>query len=160
MRRVLVPSFSLLEPSSPAASRTLSKVVKTGTSCERLLTKELRRRRIRFKVNAPDVPGKPDVLFESDCLAVFCDGDFWHGRAWRQRRSRLSAGHNADYWTRKIARNIQRDREINHKLKLAGWGVLRIWESDIRKDPQAAAAVVQDELRKVRSQRRMRRRIK
>jgi DNA mismatch endonuclease (patch repair protein) len=50
------------------------------------------------------------------------------------RKAKLAQGHNADYWTRKIGRNRERDREWSRELRAAGWLVLRIWESQIRGD--------------------------
>jgi len=70
------------------------------------------------------LPGKPDFVFRRQRLAVFVDGCFWHGCP---RHSRPPHS-NQFYWTQKIARNIQRDHEINRLLKKEGWHVLRIWE--------------------------------
>lgn len=72
-------------------------------------------------------------------IAVFCDGDFWHGRNWTARKSKLGAGWNAEYWVTKIERNRQRDREVTRNLTRAGWRVVRVWEGDLRSDPERAA---------------------
>jgi DNA mismatch endonuclease (patch repair protein) len=95
--------------------------------------------RIRFKRTNRKVAGQPDLVIFGSKVAVFCDGDFWHGRHWRQRRAALASGHNAEYWIKKIGRNIQRDREVNRELRASGWVVVRLWESDIRRDPSRAA---------------------
>ena len=74
-------------------------------------------------------------------MAVFVDGDFWHGNAWRVRElSSLSDlfPTNTDWWVTKIERNIERDHRVTEKLEAAGWAVLRIWESDILVDPSPA----------------------
>ena len=47
---------------------------------------------------------------------------------------------NSDYWTAKLLRNVERDREVDARLRQAGWGVIRIWEHE---DPQVAADRVQ-----------------
>ena len=65
-------------------------------------------------------------------MAIFCDGDFWHGRNWPERRRRLAAGSNPGYWLAKIERNRERDREATAALEDRGWRVLRFWESEIR----------------------------
>jgi DNA mismatch endonuclease (patch repair protein) len=85
------------------------------------------------------LPGKPDIVFVRQRLAIFCDGDFWHGRKWSKDRIRLHAGPNASYWVEKIKGNIARDKRRNRELKQLGWKVLRVWESDIRKDPELVA---------------------
>lgn len=73
---------------------------------------------------------------------MFCDGDFWHGRDWNRRRSKLQRGANPQYWIAKIERNIARDRQNAQKLRRAGWKVVRLWESDILADSFKAAATV------------------
>jgi DNA mismatch endonuclease (patch repair protein) len=75
-------------------------------------------------------------------IAVFCDGDFWHGRELQARLARLAAGHNAPYWLAKIRANVERDRANTEKLLSGGWRVLRLWETDILRQPEAAAARV------------------
>jgi G:T-mismatch repair DNA endonuclease (very short patch repair protein) len=73
---------------------------------------------------------------------VFCDGDFWHGRRWNERRQKLAHGANGIYWTAKIASNIERDRRINRSLRRQGWTVLRVWETDVLRDPVRVVARV------------------
>lgn len=73
---------------------------------------------------------------------MFCDGDFWHGRKWKQRRTRLVSGHNAEYWVKKIEANIARDKRVARQLRDLGWQVIRIWESDVEADPQSCVAKV------------------
>jgi DNA mismatch endonuclease (patch repair protein) len=70
---------------------------------------------------------------------VFCDGDFWHGRHWRKLKSNLGKGTNASYWIAKVATNIQRDKRITKTLEKLGWQVVRLWETDIKKDPLGCA---------------------
>jgi len=76
-------------------------------------------------------------------VAVFCDGDFWHGRDLRSRLTRLASGHNALYWVAKILANVERDRAKTLQLEAAGWRVLRLWETDILRQPDEAAARVE-----------------
>jgi DNA mismatch endonuclease (patch repair protein) len=73
---------------------------------------------------------------------VFCDGDFWHGRDWEERREKLKAGANAEYWVAKIGRNIERDRKQEALLRESGWVVLRFWESEILADTEGVAGRV------------------
>jgi DNA mismatch endonuclease (patch repair protein) len=94
---------------------------------------------LRFRVHYASLPGKPDIALIGRRVAIFCDGDFWHGRDWDVRRERLSRGSNAAYWTSKIQRNVQRDREVDDALKALGWRVIRVWESEVRASPEVAA---------------------
>ena len=83
-------------------------------------------------------------------MAVFCDGDFWHGRDLTRRLRKLAKGHNAAYWIAKIRSNVDRDRRVRRLLRDSGWKVLRLWEHDVRANPQRAAKAV---LRATRAQR-------
>ena len=74
------------------------------------------------------LPGRPDFVFTKHKVAVFIDGDFWHGNPKKFRLPKT----NCDYWEQKIAGNRQRDRDVNRALKQLGWRVLRIWESSLR----------------------------
>lgn len=136
------PSFSELHPSSQHASRTKKSNRAKGTLPEVLLVRELRRCGLKFKRHVPDLPGKPDVVFESEKVVVFCDGDFWHGRNWKVRRRRLKAGSNATYWTSKLRYNIMRDRAQTRMLERAGWKVIRLWETDLKREPEKAVATI------------------
>ena len=66
-------------------------------------------------------------------IAIFCDGEFFHGKDWERLRARLEKGDKGEYWITKISRNMQRDSEINGKLLCMGWKVLRFWGDDIKK---------------------------
>ena len=118
-----------------------------NTKCERLLCAALRRLGLEFRRNVRSLPGKPDIVFPRDRLAVFCDGDFWHGRHWQRRKALLARGSNADYWIAKIAANITRDRMQRAALRKGGWRVTRIWETEILKDPERVARRVVDALK-------------
>ena len=85
------------------------------------------------------LPGKPDIVFFRKRLAVFCDGDFWHGRRWKARKEKLARGSNGQYWVAKIAANISRDRMQRAALRKGGWRVTRIWGTEILKDPERVA---------------------
>jgi len=93
------------------------------------------------------LPGKPDIVFVSARVAVFVDGDYWHGNQWKLRghkslEDQLAGVSNRSYWVAKIKRNMERDLRVNAELKQAGWKVVRIWESAIMKSPTRAAARV------------------
>ena len=138
-----LPSYKGRRPASQRASRMASASSrKSDTSCERLLRSALWRRGLRFRKNVDSLAGKPDVVFPSARVAVFCDGDFWHGRDWEKRIAKLEQGTNADYWIAKISRNMERDRAYTLRLTDEGWKVLRFWERDILRDPNGIAAQI------------------
>lgn len=95
---------------------------------------------LRYRKNVASLVGKPDVVFPASRIVVFCDGDFWHGRSWRCLREQLKKRANASYWVKKIAANRERDRGVTASLRTDGWAVIRVWESDVRKDPAGVAA--------------------
>lgn len=115
---------------------------KTGGLAERILRERLAALGLAFRIHARDVVGHPDLVFDDRKLCVFCDGDFWHGRRWGALRVRLQDRSNAAYWLAKIASNRNRDRRVNIELRRAGWKVVRIWEGDLLRAPDLAAARV------------------
>jgi|ERR1041385_1242725 DNA mismatch endonuclease (patch repair protein) len=104
-----------------------------GTNPEIALRRELHRRGLRFYVEYHSAAGRPDLAFPSLRLAVFVDGDVWHGHA--ERRV-------PDAWRPKIDANVHRDAVVNARLRDQGWTVLRIWESDIRRNLDACVEAV------------------
>lgn len=148
-----VPSYKGLSPASKAASRVATASSrKRDTKPELLLRRAIRNAGLRYRVDVASLPGRPDLVFSAARLAVFCDGDFWHGRNLERRVLRLAAGHNAPYWVTKIRSNVDRDRRTNRLLRHSGWKVLRLWESDVVANPQRAVNAV---LRAIETQQRM-----
>lgn len=137
-----VPSYKGLKPASEAASRVKSANRRQDTLHEVLLRRHLWRLGLRFRKNVTTLPGKPDIVFPSVKVAVFCDGDFWHGRDWESRQEKLRRGTNASYWLAKIGSNIERDARNTALLKKAGWSVIRLWETDVKRDPLTAATKI------------------
>lgn len=136
------PSFKGLTPSSADASKAKKANRCRDTAPELLLRRELWRRGMRYRVHSRRLPGNPDIVFPRQKLAVFCDGDFWHGRNWPSLQGKLRAGTNGAYWVAKIARNRRRDRETGRRLAALGWRIARLWEGEVRHDPAAAAELV------------------
>ena len=141
------PSFKGLQSASLLSSRTKQSNRSVGTIHERLLQRELGQLGLSFRRNVRTLPGRPDIVFADARIAIFCDGDFWHGRDWRVLKSKLKRGSNPSYWIAKIASNRRRDRQNNRLLKQAGWRVLRFWETDIKTQPQELAKRVKSGIR-------------
>ena len=122
----------------------MSAVKSKNTKPEILLGKAMWKKGLRYRKHYK-IPGKPDFVFVSKKVAVFCDGDFWHGNNWRLRGLKSLDEELKGYtkfWRDKITRNIQRDEEVNQRLKEMGWKVFRFWESDILSNPDKCAKQV------------------
>jgi DNA mismatch endonuclease (patch repair protein) len=133
-------TFKGLAPASArssAAARGASR--KVDTRCELVLRRELWRRGLRYRLHHSGLPGRPDIVFPSYKVVVFCDGDFWHGRDIEARLAKLVQGHNAAYWVAKVQRNIERDQRQTHDLEMEGWAVLRFWETDLLREASKIA---------------------
>ena len=137
------PSFKGLLPASALASRTAkASSIKRDTKPEQVLRRAVRNTGLTYRVDVSSLPGRPDLVVAAARLAVFCDGDFWHGRNLKQRIRKLAVGHNAAYWIHKLKANVQRDRKVDKILRQSGWTVLRLWESDVRESPEDAAKLI------------------
>ena len=123
--------------SKETTHKIMASVKQKDTEPELLLRHALWKKGLRYRKNYTKLPGKPDIVFVSDRIAVFCDGDFWHGHNWALRGLDSFDQELASYsqfWKDKLIKNINRDNQINAKLESLGWKVIRLWESDIRSD--------------------------
>lgn len=100
-------------------------------------------------MHAKKLPGKPDIVFTKYHVAIFCDGDYWHGHNWAIRGlgslEEELAGYS-EFWRNKILGNIERDTKNNRFLQDMGWTVIRLWESDIRADIDSCVQQIKDAL--------------
>jgi DNA mismatch endonuclease (patch repair protein) len=136
-------TFAGRHSSSEAASKVGRANKSRDTEPEMALRRALWRLGYRYRLEPRRVFGRPDLVLPRHQVAIFCDGDFWHGRDWPQRRAKLLKGANAEYWVAKIESNIERDRRVTRELRRQGWTVLRIWEGDLRRNPAATVKKVQ-----------------
>jgi len=135
-------SYRDFRPSSSAASKVGRANRRANTKPELLLRRALTAQGLSYQSNVRALLGAPDIVFFGTRVAVFCDGDFWHGRDWATRKGRLARGANGRYWTAKIQRNIERDREITRQLRREGWLVIRVWEGNVRSSPERVARAI------------------
>ncbi|RLE39511.1 very short patch repair endonuclease [Candidatus Woesearchaeota archaeon] len=110
-------------------SRIRSKNSKLEVSFRKILWRE----GFRYRVHYKKLPGKPDIVFTKQKVAVFIDSHFWHGYDWEKKKKKLKS----EYWQWKIPYNMERDKRVNKELKKMGWKVLRFWEHEIKKNPYA-----------------------
>ena len=113
-------------------SYTMSRIRSKNTAIELSMRKALWDSGIHYRKNYTILPGTPDIAITKYQVAVFCDGDFWHGKDWVRKKARIK--NNRDYWIDKIERNIKRDVRTDQALHALGWTVIRFWGSDIHKD--------------------------
>lgn len=118
--------------SKETISYTMSRIRGKDTGIEMLLRRELTKRGYHYRCNTKHVFGHPDVSFKSAKVVVFCDSEFWHGYHFEENKAKLHS--NLDYWIPKIEHNIERDKEVNARLKREGYTVLRYWGEEINKD--------------------------
>lgn len=117
-------------------SEIMRRVKSKDTSPELAFRKALWARGVRYRLHAANLPGKPDIVLPGKRLAIFIDGDYWHGNQWKRRghaslEAQFVASPKAEYWVHKIDGNMRRDRSSTSALASQGWRVLRFWESDI-----------------------------
>ena len=112
-------------------SRIMSAVRNRDTKPELALRRALWRRGLRYRLKTT-VHGKPDIVFPGARVAVFVDGDFWHGWRFQEWRDKLSPA-----WETKIAGNRKRDSRNFRLLRQQGWKVIRLWEHQIERNPKA-----------------------
>lgn len=101
------------------------------TGIEVRLRKALYGKGLRYRKNSKYIFGHPDVSMKGLKIAIFCDSEFWHGKNFAENEAKLTT--NREYWVKKIKRNIERDQEVNARLRGEGYTVLRFWGEEIEK---------------------------
>jgi DNA mismatch endonuclease (patch repair protein) len=110
-------------------SRAMRAVKLKAGPLEVSIGRELQKKGLQFQRNCKNLRGSPDIVFREEKVAVFIDGDFWHGwrlPAWERK---LSA-----FWRSKLRANRKRDQRNFRRLRAEGWEVIRLWEHEIRSD--------------------------
>lgn len=116
-------------------SKIMASIKSSNTVIEKKMDDILLNLSVKFEMHPSEVYGKPDFIIRDRKIAVFCDGDFWHGYDIRNN-PRLDVKKNREYWMKKIKANIRRDEDVNMRLEAEGWKVIRFWEHDINKNPE------------------------
>ena len=120
-------------PTTPEISKRMANVHLKRGKAETLLAKSLWHLGYRYRLNYRKLPGSPDIAITTRKIAIFVDGEFWHGSNWDERKPKLKS--NRDYWIEKIEENIARDKRNNESLANMGWQVIRFWEKEVLKHP-------------------------
>jgi DNA mismatch endonuclease (patch repair protein) len=122
----------------------MSAIRSTNNRTEAALRRTLHGMGLRYRKYCAGLPGKPDFVFPTERVAVFVDGDYWHGRLLRERGRDALVDHyktneQRSYWVAKLERNAARDDYVTNVLASEGWVVLRFWESDTKRELERVA---------------------
>lgn len=124
--------------------KNMRSIKSKDTKIEVILRKALWSKGYRYRKNYKTLPGNPDIVLTKYKIAIFCDGEFFHGKDWEVLKPRLEKGKNSDFWIDKISRNRKRDDEINKKLLFMGWTVIRFWGDEIKKHTDECVKVIEE----------------
>ena len=108
-------------------SWVMSRIRGTNTKIDLKMKKTLGELKIKYEMY-PKMSGSPDFIIKRHKIAIFCDGDFWHGYKYHEKKKP-----SKKFWREKIENNMKRDRRTSARLRRDGWSVLRFWEHDIEK---------------------------
>lgn len=120
----------------------MSNVKLKGGKAETLLAKALWHQGYRYRKNDKKLPGSPDIAILKYHIAVFVDGEFWHGKDWEIRKGRLKR--NREYWIEKIEENMARDLRNDQLLMQAGWTPIHFWEKEVMKNLPICVAEIEE----------------
>lgn len=128
--------------STPETRKRMSRVKLKGGKAETALARALWQRGYRYRRNDKRLPGSPDIAILKYRIAIFVDGEFWHGKDWETRKGRLKR--NREYWIEKIEENMARDMRDDRLLVQAGWMPIHFWEKEVMKSLLACLAEIED----------------
>lgn len=124
--------------------KNMQNIHSKNTKIEVKLRKALWKKGYRYRKNYDRLPGKPDIVLTKYRIAIFCDGEFFHGKDWEVLKPRLEKSNNSEFWIKKISRNRERDDVINKRLLYEGWTVIRFWGEDILKRTDECVKVIEE----------------
>ena len=124
----------------------MSNVRLKNGKAETILAKRLWHEGYRYRRNYKKLPGSPDIALTTYRVAVFVDGEFWHGANWEERKAKLK--HNRKYWIEKIEENMARDKRVDLQLQEMGWTTIHFWEKQVLKHTDECLKVVLELLEK------------
>lgn len=127
---------------TPEIRKRMASVKLKNGKAEVLLAKCLWHRGFRYWKNSKKLSGSPDIAILKYRIAVFVDGEFWHGKEWQIKKGRLNK--NREYWIEKIEENIARDKRDNERLESIGWRVIRFWEKDVLHDIEQCISDIEE----------------
>ena len=129
---------------SESSHKNMSSIHGKDTQIEVVLRKALWAKGYRYRKNLKSIPGRPDIALTKYKIAIFCDGEFFHGKDWDDLKNKLEGGKNSDYWISKIERNIDRDSEKDKQLTSIGWTDRHFWGNDILKNTDECVRTIEE----------------
>jgi DNA mismatch endonuclease Vsr len=118
------------QPTKQQISYKMSSIKSKDTTIEKSFGRALWAAGLRYRKHYKKLVGTPDFILPKYKIAIFCDSAFWHGYK-NMKTKRHVFRSNVEFWTRKIKRNIEKDKEVNRQIKKEGWKVLRYWDFQI-----------------------------
>lgn len=106
------------------------------------VAKELWHKGFRYQLNDKTLPGSPDIAIRRYNIAIFVDGEFWHGYDWDNKKPKLKR--NREYWIEKIEENMARDTRVDKELLVKGWVPIHFWTKEVLKETASCVQVVQE----------------
>ncbi|MGN0250105.1 MAG: very short patch repair endonuclease [Oliverpabstia sp.] len=123
-------------------SRRMSNVKLKRGDAEITLAKMLWHKGYRYRLNYKKLPGSPDIAITKSKIAIFVDGEFWHGYNWDEKKSKLKR--NRDYWIQKIEENMARDVRVDKQLLAMDWVPIHFWSKEIKKNPDECIQTIEE----------------
>ncbi len=130
---------------SSTRSKIMKRIKNKNTKPELILRKALWKNKIRYRVNYNKLPGSPDIVLVNYRIAIFIDGDFWHGYNWSIKKAKIKS--NKEYWIKKIERNMARDQRNNILLSQNGWTVIRFWDRQVMNETSVCIRIILNEIK-------------
>lgn len=118
----------------------MRKIKSKNTKPELILRHYLWGHGIRYRLKNSNIIGKPDITIRKRKVAIFIDGEFWHGYNWEIKKQKIVS--NREYWIPKIEKNIDRDKKVNQLLTQSGWEVIRFWGKEILTDIESCYRII------------------
>ncbi len=125
-----------------ATSNRMSRVKLKHGDAETAIAKALWHEGYRYWLNYKKLPGSPDIAIQKYRIAVFIDGEFWHGFDWENRKAKLKR--NREYWIEKIEENMARDLRVDKELVALGWIPIHFWSKEVKKDFTECIQVIKE----------------
>lgn len=133
--------INMRKENKESRSRIMASIKGKDTKIELTLRKLLWKKGYRYRKNYSKLPGTPDIVFIKEKIAIFCDGEFWHGYHWEENKVKIKT--NRTFWIKKINKNIERDKKINTILESQGWTVVRFWGKEIIDNPKECIKTIE-----------------
>lgn len=125
-----------------ATSKRMSNVKLKNGVAEKTLAQALWHEGYRYRLNDRRLPGSPDIAILRFKIAVFVDGEFWHGKNWEIKKQTIKR--NREYWIEKIEENIARDYRNDKLLETLEWTPVHFWSKDILQNVTGCIQVIQE----------------